>query len=99
MVGAEGIESTTKRIFNKMQGTAGTVRHCKAPETKLTDRKWIAAATAAVQRGTTVLALAHRSVGEENEQVGGFNGKVLLWAREVDSVETVSDLRRYVSVK
>jgi hypothetical protein len=38
-----GFESTIELTFNSMQGTAGTVRHWKALENKLTDRKWIAA--------------------------------------------------------
>jgi hypothetical protein len=42
MVGAVGFENTVKRSFNNIQGTAGTVRHWKALENKLTDRKWIA---------------------------------------------------------
>ena len=43
MVGAEGIESTIQRTFNIIQVTAGTVRHWKALENKLTDRKGTAA--------------------------------------------------------
>src|SRR5258706_13219191 len=42
MVGAEGIESAIKRVFNNMQGTAGTLRHRKALENNVTDRQWIA---------------------------------------------------------
>jgi hypothetical protein len=38
----EGFESATQRSFNNLQSTAGTVRHYKASQVALMDRKWIA---------------------------------------------------------
>jgi hypothetical protein len=38
----EGFESTIQRSFNNLQSTAGTVRHSRASQFALMDRKWIA---------------------------------------------------------
>jgi len=38
----EEFESATQRSFNNLQSTAGTVRHYKALQVTLVDRKWIA---------------------------------------------------------